>query len=170
MRTPTIKYYAQLTKVETSKKTPKYVITVANGGYPPMEDLRGRDGVISMYLTEKLKEGERVPAMRLQAKNSLNFTGLKDYFTPEGQLSGYAYGYPPATPTYSGKQRENPFFQWKEDGFLFLVHQENPSSLTPTSIELLVIDGGKGYIAAECKRLMMGGYDEALKKLRGGNV
>lgn len=170
MRTPTIKFYALFTKVETGKKTPKYVITAANGGYAPMEDLRGKDGAISMYLTEKLKEGERVPAMRLQAKNSLNFTGLKDYFTADGQLSGYAYGYPPSTPTYSSKQRGNPFYQWKEDGFLFLVHQENPNSLTPTSIELLVIDGGKGYMAAECKRLMMGGYDEALSRLRQNNV
>lgn len=31
--------------------------------------------------------------MRLQAKNSLNFTGLKDYFV-DGKLSGFAYGYP----------------------------------------------------------------------------
>lgn len=169
MRTPTIKYYALLEKVEAGK-TPKYVVTYASGNYPPMEELRGKGEAIAMYLTEKLKDGERVPAMRLQAKNSLNFTGLKDYFTADGQLSGYAYGYPPSTPTYSGKQRENPFYQWREDGFLFIVHQENPNSLTPTSIELLVIDGGKGYITAECKRLAMGGYDETINKLRQSNV
>ena len=49
-------------------------------------------------LMEKLKDGANVPAMRLQAKDSLNFTGLKDYFI-DGKLSGFAYGYPLADET-----------------------------------------------------------------------
>ena len=78
MITPNIRYYAKFELSKESKKTPKYTITKQAGYYEPMESLKGRDGQISMYLMEKLKDGEQVPAMRLQAKSSLNFTGLKD--------------------------------------------------------------------------------------------
>ncbi len=132
-----------------------------------MEQLKGRDGQISMYLMEKLKEGENVPSMRLQAIKSLNFTGLKEYFV-DGKLSGFAYGYPLDKPTYSKDSKLNPFFEYKEDGFLFLIHQDEqaPESQIPTSIELVVLEGAKVLISAYCKQLSMGGFDEALEALR----
>ena len=81
MSTPRVKYYAKLVNTtQTGKVTPKYTITAQAGYYPPMEQLKGRDGLVSMNLMEKLKEGENVPSMRLQAKGSYNFTGLKEYF------------------------------------------------------------------------------------------
>ena len=81
MSTPRIKYYAKMVNTtQTGKVTPKYTITAQAGYYPPMEQLKGRDGLVSMNLMEKLKEGENVPSMRLQAKGSLNFTGLKEFF------------------------------------------------------------------------------------------
>lgn len=93
MITPNIRYYAKMEYDTNSKKTPKYVIKAEAGFYEPMEHIKGRNGLVSMYLMEKLKEGANVPSMRLQAKDSLNFTGLKDYFV-DGKLSGFAYGYP----------------------------------------------------------------------------
>lgn len=104
---PNIRYYARLDYDTASKKTPKYVVTAEAGFYLPMEQLKGRNGKVSMYLMEKLKEGANVPSMRLQAKDSLNFTGLKDYFV-DGKLSGYAYGYPLQDATYSAKNKPNP--------------------------------------------------------------
>lgn len=168
MSTPNIRYYARMVNTtQTGKKTPKYTITAQAGYYPPMEQLRGRDGQISMNLMEKLKEGDNVPSMRLQAKSSLNFTGLKDYFQ-DGKLSGFAYGYPSDKPTYSKDEKPNPFFDYKQDGFLFLIEQDekDPTNLTPTSIELIVLDGAKVLISAYCKQLVMGGFDEALGALR----
>ncbi|WP_249118631.1 hypothetical protein [Prevotella jejuni] len=80
MNTPNIRYYAKMVNTTPKgKKTPKYTITAQAGYYPPMELLRGRDGLVSMNLMEKLKEGSNIPSMRLQAKNSLNFTGLKEF-------------------------------------------------------------------------------------------
>lgn len=168
MNTPDICYYAKM--VNTTKKgnkTPKYTITAKTGYYPPMEQLKGRDGQISMNLMEKLKEGDNVPSMRLQAKNSLNFTGLKEYFQ-DGKLSGYAYGYPLDKPTYSKDEKANPFFDYKQDGFLFLIQQDekDPTNLIPTAIELIVLGGAKVLVGAYCKQLVMGGFDEALQALR----
>ena len=168
MKTPNVRYYAKMVNTtQKGKKTPKYTITAQAGYYPPMELLRGRDGQISMNLMEKLKDGDNVPSMRLQAKNSLNFTGLKDYFQ-DGKLSGFAYGYPLDKQTYSKDERPNPFFDYKQDGFLFLIEQDekDPTNLTPTSIELVVLEGAKVLISAYCKQLVMGGFDEALQALR----
>ena len=168
MNTPNVRYYAKMVNTtQKGKKTPKYTITAQAGYYPPMELLRGRDGQISMNLMEKLKEGDNVPSMRLQAKNSLNFTGLKDYFQ-DGKLSGFAYGYPLDKQTYSKDDKPNPFFDYKQDGFLFLIEQDekDPTNLTPTSIELVVLEGAKVLISAYCKQFVMGGFDEALQALR----
>lgn len=168
MNTPNIRYYAKMVNTtQKGKKTPKYTILEQAGYYPPMEHLKGRDGFISFNLMEKLKEGENVPSMRLQGKNSLNFTGLKDYFQ-DGKLSGFAYGYPLDKPTYSKDEKPNPFFDYKQDGFLFRVYQDanKPKSIIPTCIELVVLEGSKVLISAYCKQLAMGGFDEALEALR----
>lgn len=170
MSTPNIRYYAKMVYDPNSKKTPKYVIIAQAGYYPPMEQLTGRNGKITMYLMEKLKEDANVPSMRLQAKDSLNFTGLKEYFV-DGRLSGFAYGYPLTDKTYSSKKKENPFYEHKDDGYLFIVHQDRNANtaakqIRPTVIELIVLDGAKVLISSYCKQLIMGGFDEAIKSLR----
>ena len=168
MNTPNIRYYARLVNVTPKgKKTPKYTIAAQAGYYPPMEYLKGRDGLISMNLMEKLKEGGNIPSMRLQAKSSLNFTGLKEYFE-DGKLSGYSYGYPLDKPTYSKDNKPNPFYEYKEDGYLFIIYQDekDPTNPIPTSIELVVLEGAKVLISAYCKQLKMGGFNEALAALR----
>lgn len=108
--------------------------------------------------------------MKLQAKNSLNFTGLKDYFV-NGRLSGFAYGYPLSAETYGSKRKPNPFYNFRDDGFLFIVHQDQtattaPEKIKPSSIELVVLDGAKVLISSYCKMLQIGGFDEALAALR----
>ena len=170
MNTPNVRYYAKLEYSTDSKKTPKYEITAQAGFYPPMEQLKGRNGKISVYLMEKLKDGANVPAMRLQAKGSFNLTGLKDYFI-DGKLSGFAYGYPLEGETYSSKKKPNPFFSYKDDGFLFIVHQNQTAAteadkIRPCYIEMVVLEGAKVLISSYCKQLMMGGFDDALKALR----
>lgn len=164
---PNLRYYAKFELNNDCKKTPKYTIRKQAGYYEPMESLKGRDGQISMYLMEKLKEGEQVPAMRLQAKGSLNFTGLKDYFV-DGKLSGYAYGYPDERPTFSSKKKANPFFDYRNDGFLFIVHinKDDIRGIIPMSFELMVLADAKILISSYCKQLVMGGFDDGLKLLR----
>lgn len=168
MNTPNIRYYAKMVNTTPKgKKTPKYTIVAQAGFFPVMESLKGRDGQVSFNLMEKLKEGANVPAMRLQAKNSLNFTGLKDYFE-NGKLSGFAYGYPLDKETYSKDNKPNPFYEYRNDGYLFLVHQDHntPNSIIPTCIELIVLEGAKVLISSYCKQLVMGGFNEDIKALR----
>ena len=97
MKTPNIRFYARMLNT-TQKATPKFTIVGAVGDYPPMELLRGRDNKISMNLMEKSKEGIHVPSARLQAKGSLNFTGLKEWWLfvcgtprPEQPRKHYTY-------------------------------------------------------------------------------
>lgn len=170
MITPNIRFFARLEYDEASQKTPKYKITQEAGFYAPMESLKGRNGFISFYLSEKLKDGSNVPSMRLQAKGSLNFTGLKEYFE-YGKISGFAYGYPLDTPTYSSKKTNNPFYDYRSDGYLFIVDNEktitrSDGSIIPSYMELLVLEGTKILIASYCKQLMMGGFDDELRVLR----
>lgn len=163
---PNIRFYARMLNT-TQKATPKFTIVGAAGFYPPIELLRGRDTKVSMNLMEKLKEGENVPSMRLQAKGSLNFTGLKEWFV-NGRLSGFAYGYPSNKPTYSKDNKPNPFYDYRNDGYLFVVHQDqsNPKNLVPTEIELIVLEDARVLISSYCKQLVIGGFNEALENLR----
>lgn len=168
MNTPNIRYYAKMVNTtQKGKKTPRYTIVARAGYFPALESLTGRDGQISMNLMEKLKEGANVPSMRLQAKNSLNFTGLKDYFI-DGKLSGFAYGYPLDKETYSKDNKPNPFYEYRNDGYLFVIHQDSndPTNLIPTYIELIVLEGAKVLASAYCQQLAMGGFDEVIKALR----
>ena len=173
MITPNIRYYARMEDCTGNGKTPKYVITAQAGYFPPMENIVGRDGKVSMYLQVSKDSGSKkdnAPAMKLQAKDSLNFTGLKDYFI-NGKLSGFAYGYPLDAKMYSSKQKPNPFYEYKDDGYLFIIHQDKnantaPEHIRPTIIELVVLEGAKVLISSYCKQLIMGGFDEAIKALR----
>ena len=164
MTTPNTRYYARLELCKEGIKPPKYRIVAEAGYYAPMESLKGKDGYISMYLQNQRKERDDIPAVWLQAKKSLNFTGLKLYFI-DGKISGFAYGYPSDEETYSKKAIPNPFYEYREDGFLFLI-KDDKTGIVPASMELIVLEGAKSMIALHCKQLVMGGFDDALSFLR----
>lgn len=172
MNYPNIRFYALF--VETTgkgKKTPKYAISEAAGYYPPMDKLKGKDGKVSMYYKDSndrcnnVKEGINIPAKYLQAKDSLNFTGLKDLFTADGKLSGFAYGNPLAKATYTKDDKPNPFFAYKNDGFIFKI-KAKADAIGVETFELLVLENAKPLIAAYCKMLQQGGFDDDLQLLR----
>ena len=163
--TPNIRYYARLSLI-AGTKTPKYVITHEAGFCAPMSRLIGADGKISFFLMQKREnQPSNTPPMSLQGKNSFNFTGLKDYYR-DGKISGFAFGYPNREPTYryKGKAVSNPFFEYRNDGYLFIVHQhEKP---TPSIIELIILEDAIDMIASYCKMLVMGGFNEPLERAR----
>ena len=173
MITPNIRYYAALEYCKDSKETPKYVIKAQAGDYPPMEELKSRDRRVYMYLMEKIRNGAHIPSIRLQVtKNGLNFTGMKEYFI-DGKISGFAYGYPDKSDTYKnhGKEKPNPFYDYKNDGFLFIVHQDKTATteaerLRPSYIELIVLAHGGENLRIWCKQLLMGGFNKIIAKLR----
>lgn len=173
MITPNICYYAALEYCKDSKETPKYVISAQAGDYPPMEELKSRDGRVYMYLCKP--RGKSIYEVDVSLKvvsNNLNFTGMECYFTGR-EISGFAFGYPHPEKIYkrSGKEKTNPFYNYKDDGFLFIVHQDKTATteaerLRPSYIELIVLNGAKVLIPSYCKMLQSGGFDEELKQLR----
>lgn len=171
---PNVRYYALLVETTTNgKKTQKFTIAKAAGYYPPMEQLKGKDGKISMYLMEQSQKGIDAPAYRLQARlrattehkgYSLNFTGLK-YLFENGKFANFAYGEPMQTKTFSKENLPNPFYEYKADGLLFNV-KTNAEATQVVSIELLVLADAKPLIATYCKMLQQGGFEETLQLLR----
>ena len=176
---PRVKFYAYFVREQNDNKTPSYVMTKRFGEYEPIEYLkpsRGKyRGKVRFYLnahdkrTSNLKES--TPPMFLQGIKSFNFTGLKHLYEG-GKLSGVAYGYPSEQNTYGAVEaHKNPFFENKEDCFLFKVYQDGQQTdasgkIIPCSFELIVLDGCKQMGADFCKVLKMGGYDDVLKDLR----
>lgn len=171
MNKPNVRMWAKFALSPQSGATPKYVLTDAYGWVEELKDLVGRDGYISLYL-QKRREGQPsdAPAMYLQAKGSLNFTGLKDLFV-DGCMSEYAWGNPPKAVTYGSKKpRMNPLVKYVADGFLFLFHYEHEIRMgveeKPLSFEMLWLDGAGLMIPKHCKQMQMGCYNELLKKCR----
>lgn len=161
-------YYARLTDV-TKGKTPKYQITEQAGYYEPMEALKGKDGAISFFLLVSHDSGSKkdnAPAYRLQGKNSLNVIGLKEYFV-DGRATGFAWGYPLDKETFSKERKPNPFYDVRNDLFLFIVHNSNETSAgQPIGIEMLVFDSAKALGAGYVKQLALGGFDDVLDQCR----
>ena len=97
---------------------------------------------------------------------------MECYFTGR-EISGFAFGYPHPEKTYkrSGKEKTNPFYNYKDDGFLFIVHQDENAlteaeRLRPSYIELIVLAHGGENLRIWCKQLLMGGFNKILAKLR----
>lgn len=155
-----ITYYALFEDV-TEGKTAKYTITHQAGEYKPLEKLADDTGKVSVFLLPSRDSGCRrnAPLLRLQARGSLNVTGLK------GLFGGCAYGYPMGAATYGKEKRPNPFCGCGDDGFLFLLHQ-NQGEERPHSIEIMVLRGKRRLIATYCGMLRAGDFCQALERLR----
>lgn len=167
MREPV--WYGEFTiSTREGKKTPRFTTVKEWGKYPPMEALRGCDGKISLYLLESIQSGSKestsTPPIKLQAKGSLNLTGLKNYYVG-GEISGYAYGNPYDKPTYGKSERANPFVKNYKDGFLFRFKFENGSNI-PIGFEMIVIPSVDNLIKCHCEMLIIGGYNQFLEEVR----
>ena len=70
------------------------------------------------------------------------------------------YGNPNRDKTFGKDKKPNPFYNYKEDCFLFLI---TPDWLT---IEILVVSDGYNTMLASAKALADGVYNEELKTMR----
>lgn len=168
---PTILFYGVFELTEGASSTPIYELTKCVGSYAPFEVApiyNVRHHNITLYLGKAIKDNPNAPALRIY-KSSLNVTGLKDLST-KGWLTGYAYGYPPTTQYYGEKTpRLNPFYNYRTDAFLFIIHyqkQRGKKDTTPRTIEILVLEGARVLIPLYAKQLQIGGFDADLEGLR----
>lgn len=153
-------------KIKLNAKTPRFDLTRLAGYYKPLESLKNKKGQIVLYLNGTLgiidSTDQRRADRFLMGKNSLNFSSIylldSSIQTNRGCFVGY--GNPNRSRTYSKENRPNPFFECKNDGFIFLI--------TPDwkAIEILVIPDGYNTILGNAKALADGVYNEALETMR----
>ena len=167
--------YAKL-EYTTGTATPKYVLTKIFGDYKPIEALIGRDGNVSVFLTEKIDpDNADAPTMTLQGKGSLNISGLKNYFVDGGKVARACYGTPPKGATYGGKKpKPNPFADNETDGFIFLLgdvvevaNDQGKQVAIPKYIEWLIIPNANRLVGTYVSGFAKGGYVELIEQLRG---
>ncbi len=153
-------------KIKVGAKIPRYDVTAMAGYYKPLEQLRNPKGQIYFNLNPTkgiINSSDQRRADRyLQGINSYNLTSvyLLDYTTNANDYI-FAYGNPNGGATFGGKKkRPNPFFENRNDGFLFVI--------TPDwqTIEMLVILNGANTILGNAKALEDGVYSSQLETIR----
>lgn len=152
-------------KIKVDAKTPRFDITQMAGYYKPIESLKNKDGQVYFYLNETRGIINSPDARRadkfLGARGSLNFSSiymLDSIPDSEGYLIGY--GNPYRLQTHGKDKKQNPFYDNRDDGYLFLIEQDWQT------IEILVIPNGCNTILGNAMALQDGKYNDALEMMR----
>lgn len=151
-------------KIKLGARIPRFDITQMAGYYRPLERLKNRKGQVVFYLNETrgiIESPDQRRADRyLMAKDSHNFSSiyLLSIETQDGKLIGY--GNPHRGETFGRKKIANPFYECKDDGFIFIIEPDW------SYIEVLIVPDGSNTILGDAKALADGVFDEALKKMR----
>lgn len=152
-------------KIKIGATVPRYDLTNWAGYYKPFESLKNPKGQICLYLNETrgiINSTDKRRADRfLMAKDSLNLSSvfLLDSSTPS-DLGIVGYGNPNRAATYGKDKKQNPFLNYKNDGFLFLIAPDWKR------FEMLVIPNGCNTILGNAKAMADGFYNEALETMR----
>lgn len=174
MNNPNIKCYVRFDIVPLksngkpyAEDSPRYDCAAFIGYYPELEAQRNKQGVLNCYLMRKshspsFKQGTSTPEMRLQIQGN-NFTGLKCYWI-DGKFTGFAYGNPDTREFFDSK-KPNPFYECKDDLYLFIINQDT-DNIKPSSIEMLVLKDSRVEADRYRSQLMKGGFDDELKTFR----
>ena len=129
------------------------------GGYKGLEPFKNSKGQLFFYKTPARDiveaNSKRISEWSL-TNSSLNFSSIyiEDFDFPE-----YGYGYPNANRLLSNRNA-NPLFNYRNDGYLFIVNADY------SVIELLIIPDGRNLISGYSQKLIDGGFDDELKRLR----
>jgi hypothetical protein len=157
-------------KIKLGAKIPRFDVTGLAGYFKPLEALKNDKGQIYLSLIDSRgiinSPDSRRAERYLQGKDSTNVSSL--FIANMGAENIVAFGNPPQAPELtpkkdkSGKliQRPNPFFNNKNDGYLFLIKSDW------SVIEMLIIPNGFHNIQTSAKRLAEGVYDATLQTMR----
>ncbi len=129
------------------------------GGYKGLTNFVNSKGQLFFYKTACKQfvntDSKRIAEWSLTS-GSLNFSSIyiDDLDCPE-----IGYGYPNAKRLLKNRS-ENPLFQFRNDGYLFLINKEY------SEIELLVIPDGRSLINSYYQKMIDGGFDDEIRELR----
>ena len=150
----------QSTKKDGSEsKTPRYVVTAQAGYFKPLQAIKNAKNEIVMYYQRNDKCNPNSKSeTRLQCKGSVNFSSVYlDSLKIGETLIGS--GEPPQAKELKGG-KENPFFDNRSDGYLFLIAPDEKT------IEILIVPQGRQLIRGYAGMLADGRLNEALNELR----
>lgn len=143
----------------TESKTPRYVVIAQAGYFKPLQSIKNAQNEIVMYYQRNDKCNKNSTAeTRLQCKGSINFSSVYFENMKIGEML-IGYGEPPQTKELKGG-KQNPFFDNKTDGYLFLVAPDMKT------IEILIVPQGRQLIRGYAAKLADGQLNEALNELR----
>ena len=146
----------------TESKTPRYIAIVQSGYFKPLQAIKNAKNEIVMYCQRNDKCNKKSTAeIRLQCKGSINFSSVYFENLKIGETL-IGYGEPPQVKELKGG-KQNPFFDNRLDGYLFIVA---PSANEPETIEIIVVSNGRYLIQGVAKQLSDGQFNEALKQMR----
>lgn len=150
-------------KIKVGASVPRFDVTAVAGYYEPLEKFLNPKGMLFFYL-QKSKGIINSPDVRradyfLQcSKDSVNFSSIYEIgYTSTGDF--VAFGEPNNTLKLK-KGIDNPFYQFKNDGYLFVIAPDYQK------IECLVLPDCRYTIRGNAQQLINGNLDEALKTIR----
>ncbi len=88
--------------------------------------------------------------------SSINFSSI---YIEDIDYPQIGYGYPNAKRLLSNG-KANPLFQYRNDGYLFLVNKDY------SEIELLIIPDGRNLMGSYYQKMIDGGFDDEIRDLR----
>lgn len=147
-------------------KTPRFDCTEKAGNYEPLESLKNKAGILFCYLSETRgiidSPTKRRADRFLHTSASLNITSLFLFPQPVAGLGFVGFGNPLKEPTYGKgkKKKQNPFYNYSKDGFLFVVSPDWQQ------IEMLVLRNCLYTIEGNAKLLADGFYNGDLQAFR----
>ena len=143
----------------TESKTPRYAVTAQAGYFKPLQAIKNaKDEVVMYYLRNDRSNTNSKAETRLQCKGCINFSSIYFDDLKIGELL-IGYGEPPQAKELKGG-KENPFFDNRMDGYLFIVAPDQ------NTIEILVVPQGRQLIRGYAAKLADGQLNEALNDLR----
>lgn len=150
--------------IKVGGSTPRFDLTRMAGSLPGLEALANRRGQIVMYLQQargiiNSQDGRRADCF-LMAKNSLNFSSLYLLNRTTDGAPFVGFGNPLPGQTYGKDNRPNPFYQSRNDGYIFLVSPDW------VRIEVLIVPDGKYTIVGEAGMVQKGLLDDAIQSIR----
>lgn len=152
-----------LNRIKVGAKVPRYDCTALAGYYKPLDALKNAKGQLFFYLSEtrgiiNSSDQRRTDNFLQASKDSFNFSSIFMLDYTASPLIGY--GNANGNRTFGKVGKTNPFFECKNDGYLFVISQDWQQ------IEVLVIPDGKHTIYGNAKELADGRYFEALESMR----
>lgn len=153
--------------IKIGAKNPRFDLTFFSGYYEPLNSLKNGKGQIFLTLNKtrgiiRSPDNRRADCFLGAIGNYLNFSSV---FLLDNSIEGnrnikVGYGNPDRNKTFGKDKKPNPFYNYKEDCFLFLIAPDWQT------IEILVVSDGYNTMLASAKALADGVYNEELKTMR----